>query len=517
MMGRVLFHLALADWRERSRRPAFWIALACMPVLAVLFLPDPSTSYHTVDVGGWRGRYDSAWIGMCLTLTTLPLMPMLGFFLVKNAIARDEASGVGSLLATTGMGKAPYLAGKFLSNLVVLFCLVAVLALAGAGVQLWIGEVRQVDLFALAAPLCFLLGPVMVLSAAFALLFETLPGLRGGAGNLLWCFAVLVGLGMDAEFGGGVFLMDHAVDMLSAQVRALDPGYDGSISVGYEVPKLAGLAGPVFTWRAMDWSAELLAQRALLTAAVLPLLALAYLGFHRFEKTRQAAPASAPSEAVPAGESEAWKPQGLMPLAATRGGGFVQALLGEWRLLRGRHGRFWWLLVAGLNVAAPFVPAEGLLQWLVPVLWLLPALAWSELGNRAVAHRVDALVYASVAPLRHQVLAAYLSSVGFALAVVAVPLAVLAARAEGAALLNLAAGAVFVPALALACGLLSQGGKLFQALYALLWYAGPLNHAPGLDFIGGKPEAAMPLAFAGMAAVLLALAWGTGTVRLRLR
>jgi ABC-type multidrug transport system ATPase subunit len=49
-----------------------------------------------------------------------------------------------------------------------------------------------------------------------------------------------------------------------------------------------------------------------------------------------------------------------------------------------------------------------------------------------------------------------------------------------------AAGAMFIPALALALalGVWSGTSKLFEGLYTALWYAGPAQPTPGLDFIG---------------------------------
>jgi len=71
-------------------------------------------------------------------------------------------------------------------------------------------------------------------------------------------------------------------------------------------------------------------------------------------------------------------------------------------------------------------------------------------------------------------------------------------------------GAGFVPALAIACGSLTGGRKLFEILYLLLWYIGPLNHVAGLDYTGAAGAAAPwgpMLGFALGAGILLAVAW----------
>jgi hypothetical protein len=53
-------------------------------------------------------------------------------------------------------------------------------------------------------------------------------------------------------------------------------------------------------------------------------------------------------------------------------------------------------------------------------------------------------------------------------------------------ILALFSGALFIPSLALACGVWSGTSKLFEILYMVIWYLGPLNNVPGLDFIGAK-------------------------------
>jgi hypothetical protein len=56
--------------------------------------------------------------------------------------------------------------------------------------------------------------------------------------------------------------------------------------------------------------------------------------------------------------------------------------------------------------------------------------------------------------------------------------------ANWAGLAGWLAGALFVPTFALALGVWSGSSKLFEALYTLWWYVGPMNRTPGLDFTG---------------------------------
>jgi hypothetical protein len=43
---------------------------------------------------------------------------------------------------------------------------------------------------------------------------------------------------------------------------------------------------------------------------------------------------------------------------------------------------------------------------------------------------------------------------------------------------------VFIPSLALAFGVWTEGSKAFEVIYVLFWYLGLLNKVPELDYIG---------------------------------
>jgi len=56
-------------------------------------------------------------------------------------------------------------------------------------------------------------------------------------------------------------------------------------------------------------------------------------------------------------------------------------------------------------------------------------------------------------------------------------------------LLAWAVGAFFIPTLALTLGVWSGSSKLFEILYLLLWYIGPVNHVSPLDYMGASEDA----------------------------
>ncbi len=182
---RVLWHLTRADFLERVRRTSFLITLG----LAVYLGYVVAAGQLKLWLGETRGIYNSAWVGVLMALVANFFLSLAGFYVVKNAIERDRRTGVGEILATTPMSKALYTLGKAASNFAVLMAMVAVLAAMGPVAQWMAGEETRIAPWNLLAPFLFLTLPAMAVVAACAVLFETLPGLRGGFGNVLWFFA----------------------------------------------------------------------------------------------------------------------------------------------------------------------------------------------------------------------------------------------------------------------------------------------------------------------------------------
>ena len=120
---------------------------------------------------------------------------LIGFYLVSDCIKRDIRTGVGQIIATTPVSRAAYLIGKWISNFVVLAVLVLILAVSAAIMVLLQSE-TALDPGALLMPFLAVALPNMALIAALAVVFETVPWLRGAVGNavyfFVWVFSLMV-------------------------------------------------------------------------------------------------------------------------------------------------------------------------------------------------------------------------------------------------------------------------------------------------------------------------------------
>jgi hypothetical protein len=513
--ARVLWHLGRADFLERVRRTSFLVTLG----LAVYLGYVVSAGQLKLWLGEARGIYNSAWVGVLMALVANFLLSLAGFYVVKSAVERDRRTGVGEILATTPMSKPLYTLGKTASNFAVLTAMIAVLAAMGPVAQWMAGEETHIHLWPLLAPFLFLSLPAMAFVAACAVLFETLPLLRGGFGNVVWFFA-WTGLtpaaieipGFPDPFGLGP-VSTKLFDAVREHLGITDRSFTlGALKTERNTR--------TFVWEGMDWTSSLVLKQLLWLLVAVGIALLAALFFDRFDPSRGRARARR-SNASPdaAGESLAPTlpiPVHLYPLPeGARRFSFLGLLRAETRLLLQGQRWWWWAVALGLLIAGFAAPLEIARQFILPAAWIWPLLRWSALGSRESRHGTEGLVFSAAYPLSRQLPAAWASGVLLAMITGGGVAVRLGLAADWAGLGAWTVGALFIPTLALALGVWSGGGKLFEVIYLLLWYLGPMQHVPGLDYLGALPatvRAGTPVVYL-VATVLLGVAAVVGRGR----
>ena len=180
--------VALADARQRTRTFTTLLIVAFGLQIGYLFVPDASASYVTVDMGGWRGIYDSNWMGAATALMIVTLFPLAGFFLVRPAMTRDASLGTLDLVLAAPLSRAAIVLGKWVSNIAVLAGVAGVTMLAAIVMQLVRSENRTIDLTAYLLPYLIVVLPACAVTAACAVVFSTIPGMGGILGGVVWFF-----------------------------------------------------------------------------------------------------------------------------------------------------------------------------------------------------------------------------------------------------------------------------------------------------------------------------------------
>ena len=522
----LIYHMMRADFLERTRRSSFFVTLGLAILIGYIYIPSADSSTLMLALGPWRGVYNSAWIGSVFGILIVITMPILGFFLTKNTIERDRRSRVGQILATTPMSKPVYALGKWLSNLAVLTAMLIILNVMAFVMQLLRGEIFPIDYWALSAPIWLMGFPVIALTAAMAVLFESIPILSGSAGNVVYFLAWYIfvdNIAVPGIFRYNIGTVEewfdplgvtHLLSALQDIGQQVAPQFSGHINFGGAE---FGVVPQVVTFTGIQWTfAIMLGRLAWLGAAGLLALA-ASIPFDRFDPARTSADGKLLLQ------STLPKRKNKQPLVAP---GFVQAkrltltpithrisrsrflslLTAEFKLLvKGKP--WWWYLVAAcislLGLAGP--PGGSGVTLALAMIW--PVIAWSSLGMREAFYETYKITYSAAHPLRHQFMASWLS--GVLLAALAISGATVRMVIEGGAnrLPLILLAVLFVPSLAMALGAWSNSSRLFEVVY-LLWLFIGVNGAVPLDFmqvLQTSPNPIMLAAYFALTTVLFAM------------
>ena len=522
MKSQLLIALALADFRERVRRPAYTMVLLVTVGLAYLAVPASGSRWVIFDAGTYRGVYNSAYVGTAVALAGALWLLLGGFYVVRGTIARDERTGVGQVLAATPMSSVGYFAGKYLSNLLVLASMSGVLAVAALVMQLARGESSTFQPLSLLWPFVLLLLPVLAATAAAALLFDGVRPLRSGLGNIAWFFfwtvAAVAGQGANAPLGGfGVQQVARSMHraLIAQHLRV----HRGEFSLG-----LMYLDSPLhrFVWSGLGLDAGFVASRAAGLALASAVALIPALWFARFDPSRTLRPAMAKPARRPPRQEEAPPPAPQISACPSRprspvhqGLGLPRLLAGELRTLIQGVSAWWWVGVGGLTLAGLAVP-QGKVPGVLLLDWIWPILVWSRLGTQWSENGLEGLLGAYPSRYR-RLLAEWMAGLSLAALVGCVPMLRMVGAGNWSGVQAWAGGALLIPSLALALGTVTRTQRVFQVLYVALWYA-IANGVAGVDFLGavtvhGRPAGVPPFVTGGIALAMLAGAFLTSAAR----
>jgi ABC-type multidrug transport system permease subunit len=502
--------LVRADFNERSRRFSFFVF-----VLAALGIGWLAYAGHIqMAIGRVRGVLNSAWIGTTMAVSAGVFVTMVGFYVVKNALENDRRSGVGEILCATRLDSLSYLLSKWASNALVLSSVLALLVVVSAVMQVVAAESDRVDLVALLAPMVMLGMPSVCVVAALAVVFETVPLLRGGFGNVFYFFFWSAGMGISLETKMpaldwlGFSFVESALKESARTLTGTDPG-----GFSYTIGGGALLEGvnQALLWDGIRWTPSMIATRLAPVAMAMALVALSSLWFDRFDPSRgRKAPKARRTEEGSEPEAHVWEKAAarLSPPRASRRPRLVAMTIAETRVMLARTNR-WWALAAAIMAVALLFATEDAARGVLIAATLWPVLFWSKLGMRERWHGTDQILFSAPHPIRGQLVSSWLAGVALSCLTTGTWGLRMLVTGELAGFSHWVAGAAFVPALALALGVWSGTSRLFESIYVALWYVGIANATRVFDFIGASPEgspAPRIATYAGATVVLVGLA-----------
>lgn len=507
----VIYSLTRADLLERTRRYQYVATIAVTLLIGTLLVPAKNAAYETFLIDGYRGIYNSAWIGATFAILASLLLSLFAFYNVKSSVERDRSTRVGEILAATPLRRFDYAMGKALSNFLVLASMAAILFAVAIVMQFVRGESAAFDLGQIVAPFVVVVLPTIAMVAAVALLFEMLPWLRGGLGNvayffvwigcLVWSFAPKA---LQVPWWRDIFGGDLVVRQVWPSLLRIDPRARlDSIEIG-----AGGEHARLFTFHGFAFTGGDVAERLIWFAVALGVVAVAALLFDRFAKSARAAEHAKRNGIV--ARWQATLARWSRPLVDVLfAGDFGAIVLAEFRLLvRGMS--FWWYAVAaGLWIFQLFADAKTQ-SIAVGLAWIWPMLLWSQLGTREAVCATEQFIYPTLHPIRRQFLGQWFAGVLLALVTAGGSLIHWAAAGNLGGVEGILAGAVFVPTLAIALGALSGTTRFFEIVYLAIWYVGPMNRT-SFDFT----QAANAPAFAAASVVLFAISISARAIRLQ--
>jgi hypothetical protein len=475
----------------RFRRTAALVTLLLVAAGVYLIVPDIKGGTTLMQINGHRVLYSSATVALGTGMFCSLFLSLVGFYVVSNSFRRDITSRVAFILAATRVTNTEYIAGKFCGNVIYLASIMLACMLSAMVMFLIRGEgALQPEVF-LSTYLWFTIPPMAFCSAA-ALAFESVPGLSGRFGDVVFFIVWVIALGVTAPSSEtnphGAFL--NALDFVGilpvlAQLNEQFHTHVWSIgSTSFD----ASLQPILFS--GISWGSGAIVSRLLALIFPATLLVVARLAFHRFNPTRIKRFSSHARRSILARINARLKPvtRFLQPLLlrAQKGQGkatFFEAI---------RVDVFMTLVLSPLTIVALIVFAilslslgvTSIQQGVLPVIIVTLVIVLSDTVPRDTSSRMMSLLFTAPHLKTHYVwwkfAAALLLTFGFTL----IPLVRLLLSGLAAAA-SLFVGSCFVAAGGVSLGVLSRSRKPFIAAFLLLLYIS-LNAAssPVLDFAG---------------------------------
>lgn len=465
---------------RQMRSRSFCFTSMVSILLGFLCVPGMADGYQIFYLGGVRGVYNSAWLGAIAAILPTILLWLPGFYLLRSQISEDRRLKIGQTVASAPISKLQYIGEKFLCNFAVLFSFASIFVVAVLFMQLFRREWMVVEPMKYLLPLLLITVPYLVFLAALTVFMDVVPLLKGTFGNIVVFFIWVTLSSVSVAAPGNsfdVFGIGYVLGQMLGGAQAVYPGLPEAASFGY-YPNNGTI--PTFQWSGMVWEQSFLLNRVLWIGISLCLVAMAVLVFDRFRTPHSSR--GVESKKAPSLIPRHTHTLQLPPVLKSSRTGFSSLLCGELRLMLGDKPLWWYGAVLTAVVCSYFVVISDGLRW-ISLIMLLPIGVWSQMGCREKLYNTSALIASSCAKMEKWlacwsagVLVSFFFSSGLLLR--------FATDGQWQHFAAWAAGALFIPTVAMLCGTLAGGTAMFEGVYIVLLYFGPINNMWRLDFLG---------------------------------
>ena len=283
-----IYNIIKADYLQRTRSYSFLITLAVTVYAAYSFVPPDSAAYTTLSASGYKGAYNSAWVGYVSAIMTTVMLSFYGFLLVNSGIKKDIDTEVGLIIATTPISNFKYLLCKQLSNYLVL------LTIAGCtfSISLILFFIRGTGfpfiLSNFVLPYLFFAVPALFVVASLAVVAEVFLGKRSILQFIIYFFLCGMTMSLINTRNGnnptGVFDpfgLSLITKSITSQINSQFHENIKDVSFGFIFN--GHRKYKPFVWDGISWSAVFIFSRILWIGFGLALTYFSSLFFHRFD------------------------------------------------------------------------------------------------------------------------------------------------------------------------------------------------------------------------------------------
>ena len=510
------YRIVYSDYLQRTRSYAFLITLAIALYAAYAFMPAPNADYTTVRVGHYVGVQNSAWTGYVTAMMSCTFICWIGFYLVNSGIQKDIQTGVGMIIATTGISNFRYLMAKALSNFLVLTSIlgctflmsIALFSIRDTGYAF---EPLQfiIPYLVIAVPSIFFFSALAVTAEVFLYRFSVLQNI--GA-FFFFCFIITLQLKV-----APIFDILGVKPVTTAMEQTVLHQYKDTVavsSIGFNFSKKSSISHFVFT--GVNWPISIILSRIAVICAGLIFVFLSSLFFHRFdirERIKIKKKIKIIENPHPLKQLKDIRLSELPPVVTSYK---IMPFIKTELLMLFRKGPKWlWFINLGGMIALLFAPLEIAHQIILPVIWFLQVGRWADLSSKEKTNRIHYFTFASYKPLTRLLPAQIAAGIISALALALPLLLRYVVLMQFSAILSIVSGSVFVILLAVALGILSGGKKLFEIIFFLLTYFN-VNKVPFTDYFGGMHQnASYLISIGGLIALLIFISFTLRKMEIR--
>ncbi|QNK63938.1 hypothetical protein H7F33_05450 [Pedobacter sp. PAMC26386] len=487
-----IYNIIKADYLQRTRSYSFLITLALTVYIAYLFVPLNTASYKTLNVTGFKGAYNSAWVGYVSAIMTTIMLSIYGFLLVNNGIKKDIDTEVGLIIASTPISNFSYLLSKQVSNFLVLLTIVCCTFIVSIVMFFVRGTGYPFIVMNFILPYLIFAVPAMFLVSALAVVAEVFLGKK----NILqfiayfFLFGATMAILNKQDTHGLVTLIDpFGLKTITKSITsAINSQFQANVKdISFGFIFNSHKAYQVFVYNGINWQLPFLISRLLLICMSFGLVYFSSFFFHRFDfkqtisKKKKRVVDTPLSDGLgvllPSGINRVSMPPLVIDYSIFP---FVKTEL----LLLIRKGNKWlWLVNSGLWLTMLFIPLNIAHAYLLPVLLFLQVTRWSDLTTKEKTNRLHYFTYASYRPLFRILPAQILSGVLLAAALAFPVILRYALQGDLYSVVNVLNGSILLILLAVCLGIITGGQKLYEIIFFLLTYAA-LNKLSITDYLG---------------------------------